>query len=276
MYTQESIRGTDRGAAVGIAASAVVTVALVVAYRGGAAALGVVGGAAFLSMGLAAAAGGATRVERPLALVWGYGTAAGAMVTSAALFLLPQALGQDPGFGGLGVAIGLLAGYGGHVLGHRLSHLQPAGRQAVTALTGHAVAAGVVIGVIYGNLSIGPTLGLAIVSHKAPAGYAAATRYEGDWRAVLVPAAALGIAGVAASTLALPTNAPVRGVVFGFAAGLFLHVATDFLPRCEIGSEVHEAMDGDSHAALDRLRLQAVLATAVGAAVVTAAWLTIA
>ncbi len=260
----------------GLASSVVLTVALAVAYRNGATALAVVGAAAFLSMGVAAAVGGVTRTERPLVLVWGYGTAAGAMVTSAALFLLPQALGQDPQFGGVGVAIGLLSGYAGHVLGHRLSHLQSPGRRTITALTGHALAAGVVIGVIYGNLSVGVTLGLAIVSHKAPAGYAAATRYDGDWRAVLVPAAALGIVGVAAAQVALPANAPVRGVVFGFATGVFLHVAMDFLPQCEIGSEIHDAMDGGDHAALDRLRLQAVAATTLGAAVVVLAWLGIA
>lgn len=272
----ERLTRSGVGGSIGLVSTATLGVAVGFAYSEGATALAIVGTMAFLSMAVAAGIGSLAGTRRPLALVWGYGTAAGAMVTSAALFLLPQALGQDPQFGGLGVAVGLLVGYTGHVLGHRLSHLQSPGRRAITALTAHAVAAGTVIGVIYGNLAIGPVLGLAIVSHKGPAGYAAATRHEGDWRLVLVPAAALGIAGVAASTLALPADAPTRGIVFGFATGLFLHVATDFLPSCEIGSEVHDALGDDDHATLDRLRLQAVVATAVGGVVVVLAWLTIA
>jgi ZIP family zinc transporter len=66
--------------------------------------------------------------------------------------------------------------------------------------------------------------------------------------------------------------------VFGFAAGVFLHVAMDFLPRCEIGSEVHELLSvtGDAHALLDRLRLHAVASTSIGGLVVLLAWLVIA
>lgn len=266
---------TRAGGVAGVAATAVLVGAVGVAVSRDAGTLGLVASVAYLSMAGAAAAGSRVRREHPTVLVWGYGVAAGAMVTSASLFLLPQALGQDPSFGGLGVAVGLLAGYGGHVLGHRLSHLDLPGDRTILALTAHATAAGVVIGVIYGTIQPGLVLGLAIVSHKGPAGYAAATRYAGDWRAVLVPAAALGIAGVAASVLPVPTAAPVRGVVFGFATGVFLHVAADFLPRCEIGSEIHEAMDDASHERLDRLRLQAVAATALGAGAVVAAWLLI-
>ena len=274
MFLRERVIGVDRGAMAGTAATALLVVAVAVAYISGATALAIVSAVAFGAMAVGAI-GGSLVGSRPTVLVWGYGAAAGAMVTSAAVFLLPQAIGHHPGFGGLGVAVGLLAGYAGHVLGHRLTHLQSAGHRAVTALTAHAVAAGTVIGVIYGNLAVGPTLGLAIVSHKGPAGYAAATRYEGDARAVLVPAAALGIAGVTASALALPADPPLRGIVFGFATGLFLHVAADFLPRCEVGSEVHDALDDTDHETLDRLRLQAVLATVIGGALVALAWLAV-
>jgi ZIP family zinc transporter len=156
--------------------------------------------------------------------------------------------------------------------------------RTVAELTAHALAAGVVIGVVYANLpDPGLTLGLAIVSHKAPAGYAAASRLlgdGGDWRIMLVPAAGVGIAGLAASTLALPDAAPFRGVVFGFAAGVFLHVAMDFLPRCELGSEIHDLVavseTGDAHALLDRLRTHAVASTALGGLAVFVAWLFVA
>ena len=94
----------------------------------------------------------------------------------------------------------------------------------------------------------------------------------------ILPATGVGIAGIVSSLIALPAAGPVRGVVFGFAAGVFLHVAMDFLPRCEIGSEVHDllSVSGDAHALLDRLRLHAVASTSIGGLVVLAAWLVIA
>jgi ZIP family zinc transporter len=237
--------------------------------------------AAFAAMALAAPVGARTRSDHPRALVWGYGLASGAMVTSAAVFLLPQAIGHHPAFGGFGVAAGLLVGFAGHTVGHRLAHLDLPVDRTVAELTAHALAAGLVIGVVYGNMpDLGVTLGLAIVSHKAPAGYAAASRRFGDgrgWTVMLLPAAGVGIAALVSSLLALPTAPPVRGVVFGFAAGVFLHVAMDFLPRCELGSEIHDTIpaDGDAHALLDRLRTHAVVSTAIGGGVVFLAWLVV-
>ncbi|MEZ3114633.1 ZIP family metal transporter [Halobaculum sp. MBLA0147] len=242
-----------------------------------------IGWVAFASMAVAAWAGARVSRERARTLVWGYGLASGAMITSASVFLLPQAINQSKTFGGFGIALGLLAGYSGHALGHRLAHLDVPGDRAILELTAHSVSAGVIIGVIYANVpELGLLLGLSIVSHKGPAGYAAANRYVsrgGDWRAVLLPAAGVGVAALASSTLALPTDAPaVRGVVFGFATGVFLHVATDFLPRCELGSEIHEALsvEGDAHQLLDRLRTHAVVSTLAGGLVVFLAWLVVA
>jgi ZIP family zinc transporter len=241
-----------------------------------------IGWIAFVSMGVAAWIGARVPRERARTLVWGYGLASGAMVTSAAVFLLPQAISQSKSFGGFGIALGLLVGYSAHALGHRLSHANLPGDRAILELSAHAISAGLIIGVIYGNVpDLGLLLGLSIVSHKGPAGYAAANRYVargGDWRAVLIPAAGVGVAGLAASYLALPTDAAVRGVVFGFATGVFVHVATDFLPRCELGSEIHEALavEGDAHELLDRLRTHAVAATSLGAVFVFLAWLAVA
>ena len=251
-----------------------------------------IGWVAFAAMTLAASVGVLTAPERDARrLVWGYGLASGAMVTGAAVFLLPQAIGvaSAPGYGGAGVALGLLAGYAGHTVGHRLAHADVGLDRTVVELTAHSFAAGTVIGVVYGAMpGLGPTLGLAIVSHKAPAGYAAAARLTGKdrnqnrgrgrgWTSLLLPAAGVGVAGLLASAVALPVAGAARGVVFGFAAGIFLHVAMDFLPRCEIGSEIHERLevDGDAHAVLDRLRLRAVASTVAGGAAVALAWLVV-
>ncbi|MFB6302628.1 MAG: ZIP family metal transporter [Haloferacaceae archaeon] len=238
---------------------------------------------AFVAMAGAAPLGARAREGgRAGPLVWGYGLASGAMITSASVFLVPGAVGHHPQFGGFGLALGLLVGYGGHTVGHRLAHVDLPVDRTVAELTAHAVAAGLVIGIVYGNMpDLGPTLGLAIVSHKGPAGYAAAARLAGRGRdptALLLPAAGVGVAALSASAVALPAAEPVRAVVFGFAAGVFLHVAMDFLPRCEIGSEVHDLLqvEGDAHTVLDRLRTQAVLSTALGGLAVAVAWLLVA
>jgi ZIP family zinc transporter len=239
---------------------------------------------AFVAMAGAAVVGGRSRTASPTALVWGYGLASGAMVTSAAVFLLPTAISHHPQFGGFGVALGVLVGFGSHSIGHRLAHVEMPLDRTVAALSAHALAAGVVIGVVYGNMpELGLLLGLAIVSHKGPAGYAAATRLarrDGDVSAILLPAVGVGLTALTAASVQLPTSAPLRGVVFGFATGIFVHVAMDFLPQCELGSEIHDALaveDGsEAHALLDRLRLHAVGSTGVGGLVVFVAWLVLA
>jgi ZIP family zinc transporter len=235
--------------------------------------------AAFAAMALAVPLGSRARQDEPWFLVWGYGLASGAMIVSAAVFLVPQAVGHHPQFGGFGIGLGLLVGFAAHTIGHRLTHLDLPLDRTVAELSAHAFAAGATIGVIYGNMpELGPTLGLAIVSHKGPAGYAAASRLRGakrDASVMLLPAAGLGIAAILASIFQLPTDAAIRGVVFGFAAGVFLHVAMDFLPHCELGSDIHELMstEGEAHHVLDRLRMHAVASTALGGLVVFLAWL---
>ena len=235
--------------------------------------------AAFAAMAGAAALGGRTRGESPTVLVWGYGLASGAMITSAAVFLLPSAIGHHAQFGGFGVALGVLVGFGSHSIGHRLAHLDMPLDRTVAELSAHALAAGVVIGVVYGNMpDLGLLLGLSIVSHKAPAGYAASHRLSRAGRrtsVLLVPACGVGLTALPVGLLELPDDPVLSGAVFGFAAGIFLHVAMDFLPRCEIGDEVYRAaaLSNDGHARLDRLRVHAVVSTFLGGAAVLAAWL---
>ncbi|MEF8756707.1 MAG: ZIP family metal transporter [Halobacteriales archaeon] len=217
----------------------------------------------------------------PRALVWGYGLASGAMITSAALFLLPQAIGLDPRIGGIGVAFGLLTGFGVHTIGHRLTHADLPFDHTAVEIAAHAFAAGTIIGLIYGTMpSLGPLLGLAIVSHKGPAGYAAARRFrriDKPLAILLIPAAGLGIMAIPVGLVGLPPIDPLDALVFGFAAGIFLHVAMDFLPSCEVGSDVYEVVSpGDhEHHLLDELRVHAVGSTVVGGVAVVAAWLVI-
>jgi ZIP family zinc transporter len=236
---------------------------------------------AFAAMAVAAPLGARANRGHANRLVWGYGLASGAMITSAAVFLVPQSVAHHAQYGGFGIALGLLFGFASHTVGHELAHRDLPVDRTVAELSAHALSAGLIIGVVYGNMpDLGVTLGLAIVSHKGPAGYAAASRIAdrgGDWTVLLLPAAGVGLAGILASFVGLPAGGPVRGVVFGFASGVFLHVAMDFLPRCELGSEVHEVLtvDGDAHALLDRLRVHAVASTALGGAAVFVAWATL-
>ena len=219
----------------------------------------------------------------PRRLVWSYGLASGAMITSAALFLVPPAIGHHAAGGGLGIAVGLLAGFALHTAGHQLTHrtdvpLEP----AVTELAVHALAAGLIIGLVYAAMpALGLLLGLAIVSHKGPAGYATARRLQRRAQPVshvLLPASAVGLTalpvGLMDAFLGWPAVPLLQAVVFGFGAGVFLHVAMDFLPRCELDGEIHQAIGREEadHALLDRLRLHAAFSTAVGGLVVVLAW----
>jgi ZIP family zinc transporter len=242
----------------------------------------VISWAAFAAMAIGALVSVETGSSYPRRLVWGYGLASGAMVTSAAVFLLPQAIGLDPRVGGFGVAAGIIIGYGAHVVGHRLSHIDVGLDVTAAQITAHALSAGAIIGLVYGSMpGLGLLLGLAIVSHKGPAGYAAAHRLRESGKpvsALLLPAAGVGITAIPAASLPVPEIAVVNAAVFGFAAGVFLHVAMDFLPSCEVGGEVDEvcSLSEHSHSQLDQLRVHAVASTLIGGVAVFAAWLVVA
>lgn len=235
---------------------------------------------AFVTMAVGAILGARTRTRHPLGVVWTYGLASGAMITSSAVFLVPAAVGHDPSWGGFGIAAGVITGFGGHAVGHRISHRQLPLDRTAAELSAHSLSAGAIIGLVYTSMpSLGALLGLSIVSHKGPAGYAAArrfTRADRPLTTILLPATGVGIAALTVSLFEPPASAALRGIVFGFAAGMFLHVAMDFLPSCETGGEVHAeavATSGESHELLDRLRLHAVGSTFLGGFVVFFAWL---
>jgi ZIP family zinc transporter len=237
--------------------------------------------AAFGAMAVGAPIGArAATADHPLEAVWGYGLASGAMVTSTALFLVPQALGQHGRLGSLGIAVGFLAGYVGHTVGHQFTHADLPIDRTAAELTVHALAAGAIIGGIYTAMpSLTSILGLALISHKAPAGYAAARRLVDADRSVatlLLPAAAVGLVALPVGIAGVRPPTGLRGLLFGVAAGVFLHVAVDLLPECTAGSETCpvDAADPttDRHRFRDRLRRHAAASAVVGAVTVAGAW----
>ena len=242
----------------------------------------VISWAAFAAMAVGSLVSVQAGAAYPRRLVWGYGLASGAMVTSAAVFLLPQAINLDGRVGGFGVAAGIIIGYGGHVIGHRLSHVNVGLDVTAAQITAHALSAGAIIGLVYGSMpELGLLLGLAIVSHKGPAGYAAAHRLRQSGKpvsALLLPSAGVGLTAIPAAALPVPEVAVLNAAVFGFAAGVFLHVAMDFLPSCEVGGEVDEvcSLSEHSHRQLDQLRGHAVASTVIGGLAVFVAWLVVA
>lgn len=237
-----------------------------------------IGWVAFLAMMGFGLAGMRGEERHPRGLVWGYGLASGAMLTSAAVFLVPGAVGHDATLGGFGIAAGVIAGYAGHTVGHQLTHRDLPLDRTTAQISAHALSAGLIIGIVYAAMpALGPLLGLAIVSHKGPAGYAAARRLARNGRPLsmlLLPAAGVGISALGVGILGFDASPAVRALVFGFASGVFLHVALDFLPSCETGSEVHAVAKrtGHDHHVLDELRLQAVASVALGGFAVFAAW----
>jgi len=225
-----------------------------------------------------------TVARRLRRLAWAYGLSSGAMITSAALFLVPNAVSHDASFGGLGIALGIVGGFAIHT---GLSPQEPergaASIPVVWVLSMHALGAGLVIGAVYATMpALGAVLGLAIVSHKGPAGYAAARRLRRRGASVLLllwPAAAVCIAAVPVGLIDPPTSDAFHAVVFGAATGLFLHVAIDFLPRCGWGSELYRAADvrrdsqsGPTARRVGNVRHHAVWSTLAGSMLVVGAW----
>ena len=269
---------------VGVATAVLLVVFSALAVLDGATKVVVIGWVAFVAMSLGAWLGVRADATNPKGLVWGYGLASGAMVTSAAMFLLPQAMGLGadagaPQLGGIGVAVGIVAGYSAHVIGHRLTHLDLPFDVTTAEISAHALSAGLIIGLVYSTSmpEVGILLGLAIVSHKGPAGYAAARRLrrgEKPAAGLLLPAAGVGVTAIPVALLPVPTDPAASAVVFGFAAGIFLHVAMDFLPNCEAGSEIDRvvSLSEESHHQLDELRTHAVASTVLGAVAVIGAW----
>jgi ZIP family zinc transporter len=200
------------------------------------------------------------------------------MLASACLFLLPPAVEHHSAFGGMGIAAGLIAGFVLHTANRRLTRQSELALDAsVLELSIHSLAAGLIIGTIYSaDPSLDLILGFAIVSHKGPAGFAVARRlaHRGKSADVIqLPAAAVGLSALSVGIVGVSIPSGFKGLVFGFAAGVFLHVAIAFLPQCRVGGKIHELINAeDVYSRLDELRHHAVVSTIVGATVVFALW----
>lgn len=74
--------------------------------------------------------------------------------------------------------------------------------------------------------------------------------------------------------ISIPANGTARVSwvsVTALAAGMFLHVATDFLPRCEVSEVAHDGSKA-AYTLQNRLQLHAVANTALGEIFIFAAW----
>jgi ZIP family zinc transporter len=234
---------------------------------------------AFLAMALAIPLGLRAAGKKKLThLVAGYGLASGAMITSAAIFLIPTAINHNTIYGGLGIALGIMSGFAIHAMNHGLTHRSFSVPSVVLELTSHALAAGIVIGMVYAAMpELGILLGVAIVSHKGPAGYAASRRLAMQTKStlwLLLPASAIGLTALPVSMMSITENAIANALIFGFATGVFFHVAIDFLPECEMGGKIHQEteLEDHEHHELDQYRKWAVLNTFAGGLIVFGAW----
>lgn len=211
-------------------------------------------------------------------LISSYGLASGAMITAAAIFLIPEAIHYNAIYGGLGIALGILIGFAIHTFNHELTHTSLPADPILIELTTHSITDGIIIGLVYATMpQLGLLLGAAIVAHKAPAGYAAARRLslqKTPSYLVLIPACAMGISAIPISLLSIPENALANALIFGIATGVFFHVAMDFLPECEVGGNIHRQsnLDSQEHHRLDQYRNWAVLNIFAGGLVIFLLW----
>ncbi|WP_181685207.1 ZIP family metal transporter [Halorhabdus salina] len=237
----------------------------------------------FLAMMAGVAISYAIAFDTPTRQVWAYGLASGAMLASAAALLAPKAIGREPEIGGFAIAFGYLLGYAGHELGHLLSHRDLPLNLAVGELTLHALAAGSIMGVLYGSLpDLSALFGFGVLAHKFPAGFTGSEslKQSNIPRAVMiVPAAAVAIAAIPLSILTPPLSGIVQAVFYGVSTGVFAHVAIDMLPECShVGSHAEQSGHGTIQCSrdIDRIRQYAVASTLSGAGAILVVWLSLA
>lgn len=211
--------------------------------------------------------------DNPVVLVWTYGVSSGAMVLSAVIFMLPQVSGQ---LGMIGLGAGIVLGYGIHTISHNTSHKFEeilSGRREIVSLTLHTIFAGTAIGLVYSQSpEISVILGVAIVSHKFPAGFSVIRKLDSE-KLILYPSILFGVfcLGSFVAVPILPSN--LSSLIFGLGAGVFIHMAMDFLPECERG-DIYAVVDEseEEHRILDRLRYHALGSVIFGSLVVVLLW----
>lgn len=212
----------------------------------------------------------------PTGLVWAYGVSSGAMILSAVIFMFPQVSGQ---IGLVGLGLGVVLGYAIHTIGHNTSHWFEkllSGKQELVSLTLHTVFAGIALGLIYAQSpEVSVVLGIAIISHKFPAGFSVVRRLNSNWL-ILYPAVIFGVICLSSFFVVPVLTGDASSFIFGIAAGVFIHMAMDFLPECDRG-EIYEVVETseesvEEHKILDRLRYHALVSVIVGAVIVVGLW----
>lgn len=213
-------------------------------------------------------------------LITAYGLCSGAMITSAAVFLAPVAINHGSIYGGFGIALGMLSGFAIHTFNHDLDAVTEQVTPEILELILHTLTAGLVIGMIYAEMpSLSLLLGLAIISHKAPAGYVAARQLESEQKSpwiTILPACGVGITALPVSLININGSAGVQALIFGFATGIFLHMASDFLPVCNAHSPLHNQIHNEGEGkSFDSFRSRAIFSTFGGGVIVFVLWLII-
>lgn len=208
----------------------------------------------------------------------GYSLAAGAIITAAAIFLIPEAVHHRPAYGGLGIAVGIILGYAMHNLNFQWHHRSWIGDVTVAKLVIHTISEGIVIGFIYHlmpKLSI--VVGVAIILHKGPAAYAAACRLKEKGSSplpLLIPSCATGLAALSISLINMHGTPIANALIDGLAAGIFFHIGLDFLPAYKTDTEIERNSDikKTSHVPFKTLQVGNILTIFAGGFVVFALW----
>lgn len=206
-----------------------------------------------------------------------YGFSSGLMIMSACLFLLPQSFSRSIKFGGIGLGLGIIIGYIIHTLGHLVTHKKVILESNTLSLTVHSILAGVIIGFIYNTQpEISLILGIAIVSHKGPAGYNMAQKLvkeKDSIKYVIYPAIGIGLGSIPTRMISYSLNPLLEAFLFAIATGIFIHLSMDFLPNCEKEEDIIKHSNCDDHAKIDKYRFQASLSTFIGGILILFLWL---
>lgn len=217
-----------------------------------------------------------------------FGIGSGIMLMSAFLIIVPKAVGFNSSYiasvGGSGIALGFISGYVMHELGHIYSHIESRfdilHSISVLEITLHSVLAGALLGVTYSNIpTLGLLFGFGILFHKLPAGLmlGLSESNENSYLFILLPATAVGFAGLGTALVFPTTVAPLhRAFIIGLSAGFFIHVSVDMIPECVGGGENSEHTH--SHGTIvcstdtDKYRFISAISVATGSIVLGAIW----
>ena len=215
-------------------------------------------------------------LEDTKSVIWAYGLSGGAALASILYFIVPKSLGLSTEFGVTGILSGFLFGLVLHIITHEIEHESGEALSDLISVTVHAIAAGSIIGQIYSDMpSISIILGISIVSHKLPAGYIISNKLNRSLKEtfmyVALPASILGT--LALTVFNLDVSMPVKhqALFLGFSAGIFLHVALDFIPEPEPESHLRKLLSEEEdplHHKLDEIKFHCVGSTVAGATVV--------